>query len=717
MHFLSVRAPASLAALLLAFSTPLLAQPAASDDDTVEFDPIVVTADPLARNENEATTPISVLDGQALERSQAQSLGETLDGELGIANSSFGPGAGRPVIRGQAGPRVRVLDGGVGVNDVSSLSPDHNPAVEPFRAEQIEILRGPAALLYGSGAIGGVVNVVSDTIPTEAGATDFSAGTQFDDARRGRSLFGHVEFGVGPVMFHVDGLTRRTSDLEIPGFAETAAVRAEEAEEAAAEGEEAEEEEPGFVENTDSETDTGAFGASWVGSRGFLGAAVTRYTTTYGIPGHGHGHEEEEGEEEHEEEEHGEEEGGVFLDVEQVRYDLKGELADPLAGLTRLRGSLVKNDYKHIEFEGPDEPGTVFNNDAIEARLEATHAAIGALRGVFGIQHLDREFSSIGEEAFVMPVDTQQTGLFLVEELLLGPARLEGGLRVEQTDHEADGAPDRDFDATSFSLGLNWTLTDALRLAVSVSASERAPVAEELYSNGPHLATETFEVGDINLDVETANNVDVTLHWHSERLFGHLSLFATQYDDYIFQAFVDSNNDGEADVVTEEGTLPGPMEEGELLLVNYAQADADFAGGEAELGLVLVPDSPLGAWSVRVFGDTVSGELDGGTNLPRITPTRIGIGVDWAIRNLNATLKLTEVDDAEDLAPLETPTAGYSLMSADFDWTVNTAGTLKLGIRGRNLLDEEVRLHTSFIKDIAPQAGRSILLDARYSFR
>ena len=711
----NMRAPFVLAAFFALFNPALHAQTNDADDDVVEFDPIVVTADPLARNENEATTPISVLDGQALERAQTQSLGETLDGELGIANSSFGPGAGRPVIRGQAGPRVRVLDGGVGVNDVSSLSPDHNPAVEPFRAEQIEILRGPAALLYGSGAIGGVVNVVSDTIPTApAEQADFTVGTQFDTGRNGRSLFGHVEFGAGPLMFHIDGLTRRTDDLEIVGFAETAAVRAEEEEEEEGEEHEEDEETPGILENTYSETETGAFGMSWVGSWGFLGAAITQYDTTYGIPGHGHHHEEEEGEEE--EEEHGEE-GGVFLDVEQVRYDFKGELADPFTGFTRLRGSLVKNDYKHIEFEGPGEPGTVFNNDAIEARVEATHAAIGPLRGVIGIQHLDREFSSVGEEAFVMPVDTTRTGLFVVEELALGPIRLEGGLRIEQTDHSTDGAPDRDFDATSLSLGLNWGLSDALRLAVSVSASERTPVAEELYSNGPHLATETFEVGDVNLDVETANNFDVTLHWHSERLFGHLSVFTTQYDDYIFQAFVDSNNDGEADVVTEEGNLPGPMEEGELLLVNYAQADADFAGGEAELGAVLVPAGPLGEWAVRVFGDTVTGELDGGANLPRITPTRIGFGVDWAIRNLNATIKLTEVDDAEDLAPLETPTAGYSLLSADFDWTVNTAGTLKLGVRGRNLLDEEVRLHTSFIKDIAPQAGRSLILDARYTFR
>ena len=716
MNRIVMRAPLLLAALFAFSNSALHAQTNDADDDVVEFEPVTVTADPLARNENEATTPISVLQGQALDRAQAQSLGESLDGELGIANSSFGPGSGRPVIRGQAGPRVRVLDGGVGVNDVSSLSPDHNPAVEPFRAEQIEILRGPAALLYGSGAIGGVVNVVSDTIPTTpAEQVDFTVGTQFDSARDGRSLFGHVEFGAGPLVFHIDALTRRTNDLEIVGFAETAEVRAEEAEEAAEEGEEAEEEEPGILENTYSETETGAFGLSWVGARGFLGASVTQYDTTYGIPGHGHGHEEEEGGAE--EEEHGEAEGGVFLDVEQVRYDLKGELTDPFAGFTRLRGSLVKNDYKHIEFEGPGEPGTLFNNDAIEARVEATHAAIGPLRGVVGIQHLDREFSSIGEEAFVMPVDTQQTGLFIVEELGLGPVRLEGGLRIEQTDHTTDSGPDRDFDATSLSLGLNWTLTDALRLAVSVSASERAPVAEELYSNGPHLATETFEVGDANLDVETANNLDVTLHWHGERLFGHVSLFTTQYDDYIFQNFVDSNNDGEADIVTEEGELPGPMEEGELLLVNYDQADADFAGGEAELGAVLVPAGPLGEWAVRVFGDTVTGELDGGTNLPRITPTRIGIGLDWAIRNLNATIKLTEVDDADDLAPLETPTSGYSLLSADFDWTVNTAGTLKLGLRGRNLLDEEVRLHTSFIKDIAPQAGRSLILDARYEFR
>lgn len=701
MTRISSRAPLLLAASLAVFHTPLLAQTAEPDDDAVEFEPIVVTADPLARGELDATRPTSVLDGQALERAQAQTLGETLGDELGVANSSFGAGAGRPVIRGQSGPRVRVLDGGVGVLDVSSLSPDHNVAIEPFRAEQVEVLRGPATLLYGSGAIGGVVNVVTDTIPVApVERADFSLGTQFDSARDGRSLFGHVEFGAGPLAFHIDGQARRTDDLEIDGFAD-----------ADAEEEGLPQSEAGTVENTYTETETGAFGLSWTGQRGYIGAAATRYDTVYGIPGHGHHEDEGGGEAE-------EEEGGVFLDVTQARYDLKGELTDPFAGLTRLRGALVKNDYKHIEFEGPGEPGTVFRNDAIEARLEATHAAVGPLRGVFGIQHLDRDFQAIGEEAFVVvPVSTQQTGLFVVEELELGPVTLEGGVRVEQVDLTADGAPNRDFDATALSLGLNWALSDALRLAVSVSASERAPVAEELYSNGPHLATETFEVGSLALDVETANNIDISLHWHGERLFGHLSLFTTQYDDYIFQAFVDSNNDGEADVVTEDGTLPGPGEEGELVLVNYDQADADFAGGEAELGVVLLPSGPLGELALRVFGDTVSGELDGGSNLPRITPTRIGVGLDWARGNFNAGLKLTEVDDADELAPLETPTAGYSLLSADLDWAVNTAGTLKLGVRGRNLLDEEVRLHTSFIKDIAPQAGRSLILDARYEFR
>lgn len=694
------RGPLLLAALFALSLTPANAQLAAEDDDTVEFDPIVVTADPLARGELDSTRPVSVLDGQALDRAQAATLGETLDGELGVANSSFGGGAGRPVIRGQSGPRVRVLDGGLGTLDVSSLSPDHNVSIEPFRAEQIEVLRGPASLLFGSGAIGGVVNVVTDTIPTApVDQVDFSLGTQFDSARDGRSLFGHVEFSAGPLAFHIDGQTRRTDDLEIDGFADA---------DAAEEG--ADPSEAGTLENSYTDTETGAFGVSWAGSRGFLGAAVTQYDTVYGIPGHGH-HDEGGGEE-------AEEEGGVFLDVTQVRYDLRGELSNPLAGLARLRGAVVKNDYKHIEFEGPGEPGTVFTNDAVEARLEASHAEIGALRGVFGLQVVDRDFQAIGEEAFVVvPVNTQQTSLFVVEEFGLGPVTLEAGGRIERVDLTADGAANRDFDATSLSLGLNWALTDALRFAVSASASERAPVAEELYSNGPHLATETFELGSLALDVETANNIDVSLHWHGERLFGHVSLFTTQYDDYIFQAFVDSNNDGEADLVTEEGALPGPGEEGELLLVNYTQADADFAGGEAELGAIIVPRGPLGEWSLRVFGDTVSGELDGGQNLPRITPTRIGVGLDWSRGILNASLKLTEVDEADDLAPLETPTDGYSLLSADFDWTVNTAGTVKLGLRGRNLLDEEVRLHTSFIKDIAPQAGRSLILDARYEFR
>jgi len=685
------------------------------DSETLELDPIQVTAEPFAnRGELESTRPVDVLVGEDLDRERAATLGETLDQQPGIANASFGPGSGRVVIRGQSGPRVRVLDGGVGVLDASSVSPDHNISTEPFRARQIEVLRGPATLLYGNGAIGGVVNVVSDTIPTEpvVGPTGV-LGTQYDTARDGRTYFGHVETGFGRFNLHVDGLVRRTHDIEIPGMAESAA--AHEAEEDEHEGEEHEEEDEvaGLLENSSTSTNSTALGTSWVDDWGFVGASVTTYRTNYGIPGHHH--HEEEGEEHEEEGHEDEEEGGVRIDLNQVRYDGKFEVLEPLPAVTRLRGAVVVSDYEHTEIEPSGEPGTRFENNGFEARLEATHAPLGDFSGVVGLQWVDSEFSAIGEEAFVPPVDTQSVGLFWVEEWHLDPLRLEAGARVESTDHSPEGgAPSRDFSTVSLSVGGNYMLSDSANLAVSLSRSQRAPSSQELYSNGPHLATESFEVGNLDLTEEVANNLDISLHWHSERIDAELTAFVTRYDDYIYQSETDTLlPDGEPDRVDEEGT---PEADGELLYVAYTQDDADFAGAEASFA-VLVLDSPAaGQWRPRIFADTVTGELTDGSSLPRITPSRIGAGLDWERGPVTADIRLTHVARQSDTASLETETDAYDRLDADITWTIRGQYGLVLGLRGRNLLDEEIRDHTSFIKDIAPGAGRSLLVDASFEF-
>ena len=693
-------------AVALSASTAVFA--AEEPTDTLQLDPVQVTAEPFAgRGELESTRPVDVLVGEDLDRERAATLGETLDQQPGIANASFGPGSGRVVIRGQSGPRVRVLDGGVGVIDASTVSPDHNISTEPFRAKQIEILRGPAALLYGNGAIGGVINVVSDTIPTESvDGNHGELGTQYDSARNGRSVFGHVESGFGRFNLHIDGLARRTDDIDIPGFAE---AEHEEHEEDGDHADEHEEEEAsGTLANSSTSTNSAAIGTSWVDDWGFVGASLTTYRTNYGIPGHHH-------EEEHEEEGHEDEEGGVRIDLNQLRYDAKFEVMNPFPALDRLRGAVVISDYEHTEIEPSGEPGTRFENDGIEARIEATHAPFGDFSGVVGLQWINSEFSAIGEEAFVPPVDTQSVGLFWVEEWQLDALRLEAGARVESTEHEPEGgAPARDYSTLSLSLGGNHALSDTVNLAVSLSRSQRAPSSQELYSNGPHLASETFEVGNLSLDEEIANNLDVSLHWQTDRFDAELTAFVTRYNDYIFQAETDALlPDGEPDRVDEEGVASA---DGELLYVTYTQADADFAGAEASFSLLAVDSATTGQWRPRLFADTVSGELTDGGSLPRITPSRVGAGLDWERGPFGADLRLTHVARQRDTASLETETDAYNRLDADLTWVIRGQYELLLGLRGRNLLDEEIRDHTSFIKDIAPGAGRSVIVDASVVF-
>ena len=690
---------------------------AVADEQPLELEPISVTAEPFAdRGELDSTRPVDVLVGDALDRARAATLGETLDRQPGIANAGFGPGAGRVVIRGQSGPRVRVLDGGVGVLDASTVSPDHNISTEPFRARQIEVLRGPAALLYGNGAIGGVVNVVSDTIPTEpVEQIGGSLGMRYDDGAEALTTYGHTEFGIGRLNVHLDGLIRNTDDLKIPA----SSVRDEEEAHEGEAPEEAHEEHAegptNRLENSSTETESFALGTSWVDDWGHVGLAITRYDTYYGVPGHAHEHEEEhEGEAGHDEE-HGEEEGGVRIDLKQTRYDAKLEIFDPLPGFTRLRGALVLSDYEHTEIEPSGEPGTVFGNDGTEFRLEATHAPIGQLTGVLGVQWVDADFSAVGEEAFVPTVQTRSLGVFGVEEWQLNALRLEAGLRLENTDHDPTGnQPARDFSTVSLSLGGNYALGDHANVAVSLSRSQRAPSSQELYSLGPHLATETFEVGNLDLTEEVANNLDVTLHWHGDRVDAELTGFVTRYQDYIYQSSTDSLlPDGEPDRVDEEGMAEA---DGELLYVRYTQQDANFAGAEASLSVLALQSATLGNWRPRVFADTVSGELDNGGPLPRITPSRIGLGLDWQRLSLGADLRVTRVLTQDDTAELETETAGYTRLDADLTWTVRSAAALVFGLRGRNLLDETIRDHTSFIKDQSPGVARSVIVDMEWVF-
>ena len=714
---------------------PAEAEAEAGAADAAELAPLTVTADPFAdRSPVESTQPAEVLGHEALERARAQTLGESLDGLPGVRSADFGAGSSRPVIRGQGGPRVRVLDGGASVADASTISPDHNVAVEPFRAQQIEVLKGPATLLYGSGAIGGVVNVVSDLLPQQpltrmTGSIGVQAGS-VDEARSG---YGHVEGGNGRVAFHLDVLRRETEDYDIPGRAEaehTEETHSEgEGEGEHAQGEEHEDEARGTVPNSFTETESLAGGLSWTFDGGYVGVGATLYDTIYGVPGHGHG-EEEHG---HAEEpaplalpgplrrkSEGEEEEGVFIDLRQRHYELRAGRTAPWGGFDRMRGSIVVSEYEHAEIEpageepagggqGAAEPeaGTVFSNDAVELRAELTHRRIAGWQGVFGLQAQQQEFAAIGEEAFVPPVDTQAVGLFVVEEREFAVGRLSLGGRVETVRHEASGEnPDRDFDLFSASLGWHQELGASHHMNVNLSHAQRAPDVLELYADGPHLATLTIENGNPDLDVERSWNIDLGHAGQRGDWFYGADVYYTLYQDYIF---------AEEQPHEEEAQAEGEMhahEDDELTPIAYVQEDARFYGGELEFGYRL-----NARHSLRLFADAVRAERDGGALLPRIPADRVGMAFDGASGRWGYALRVAAVQEQERATPSEGETEGYTLLGADLEYTLPLGESdLVLALRGRNLLDEEARNHVSFLKDEAPLPGANLRAELEWRF-
>ncbi|MEM9315421.1 MAG: TonB-dependent receptor [Pseudomonadota bacterium] len=689
------------AACLLAAAVSNAVHAQTPDEALVEE--VVVRAHPLAADG--LAQPIAVLTGQELERALAPSIGETLQNIPGVHNGAFGQAVGRPVIRGLAGPRVKVMQDRIDSLDVSVSSPDHMTMVEPFVANSIEVLKGPSTLLYGTGAIGGVVNVetgrVPQEIPEELTAAAELRGT--DNAEQRTAAF-KLDGGAGNFAFHVDAFYRDADEYEIPGFAESAALRAMEEEEEDHGDEdhddehgEEEEEAFGVLPGSQMEAQGGSFGASYIGDRGFFGLAVSTYEAEYGLPGHGHDHDHDEEEDEDHDEDHDddhgeeEEEGQAFLDLEQTRIDLEGGLEAPFAGVRSVNFRLGYNDYEHVEFEGNGEAGTRFATEAWESRIEFAHDTILGFDGVAGLQVSNREFSALGEEAFVRPVDTQTFGIFYVGERQFGELSLETGVRYENVDHDPSEGPSRSFDVGAASLGLIQSLGDNWTLSGQVDVSSRAPVAEELYSDGPHLATNTYEIGDPTMDEEVSTNLSATLGYQQESLSFSLTAFATEFSDYIY----------------EQAT---GMELDELPVLQWSQQDASFSGFEADATWQAMTWRE-GYLAFNAGFDTVRARFDNGDNrnVPRISPQRWRVGAMANWKGVNAELSYRFVDDQDDAGLNELPTDGFDDLRLHIGYAMNVGGSVvEFFLNGRNLTDDEQRLHTSFIKDLAPQPGRTI---------
>ena len=658
-----------------------------------EIEEVVVLAHPLSA-EGLAQASL-VVEGDELNRSASANVAETLARQPGIHNSSFGNAAGRSVIRGLAGPRVRVMEDRLETLDVSVTSADHATSVDALVADRIEVLKGPSTLVYGSGAIGGVIDVHTGRIPhTLPDAVGGAVEVRGEDATEQASVVGELDFAAGDVAFHLDGFYRDGDEYDIPGCVESAVLR------------ESEGGEPCEVDDTlpgsQLETWGGAGGVSFVGERGFVGLSVSRYESDYGLPG-GHGHEEEheEGEEEEEEEheeEHGEE-GNPVVDLKQTRYDFEAGLEDPIPGFSSLNLRAVYSDYQHEEIEPDGEVATRFDNEAWDVRLEMLHKQTLGFEGALGLQYTDKDFSAVGEEAFIEPVDTSLIAAFWVGERSFSGFDLETGLRIESVEHEPDNFRDRDFTLFSASVGFVIPMGNGWSLGLLGDYSERAPIPEELYSNGAHLATQAFEIGDPNLDKEQAWNASATLNYSGERFRLGASAYYTSFSDYIYEFFT-----GE--------------EEDELPELQFAQEDADYVGIELGAGVRVASFADGELWLTGMF-DHVDADLDiaGNDNVPRLPPTRVGVGAELTWRSITAKVDYIYVDDQSDVTEFELPTDDYEDLRIFIGTTLPlAAGTLELFVQGKNLTDDEQRYHTSFIKDFAPQPGRSIEGGVRMTF-
>ncbi len=666
---------------MVAVSAPAMAQQAPTPEDE-----IVVTA-PLEGSSIESLQGIDVMKRDDVVNNLTGGLGETVANLPGVTSTFYGAGASRPVIRGLGDDRVRVLENGIGAIDAASASPDHAPTADGLDAERIEVLRGAAALAYGGNAIGGVVNVIDQSIPTRAPENGFEGDalatySSVDDGRQGAL---GVTLSGGPVVFRFEVGARDTDNYDIPGFTRSAALRASDP--LALGDVEPQDEAP----NSYSKVRTYAAGASLVRDWGYSGVAVKRFESEYGLPP----------------EDAGSTIGG-HIELEQTRIETRGDIRGDFGPFNRIDYGAQHSDYTHTEFEDTGAAGTTFNNTGFEARLEAHHGdGDGPHQGALGVQFTNTDFEAIGDEAFITPTTTQDVGVFAVERWDLGGWGLEGGVRGERRE-QGNGGGDRDFSTVSASFGAFVRPAENWFVGATLARIERAPTGIELYANGPHLATAAYEVGNTSLDKETALSLEGSVRYTTGNVQFEANIYRATFADYIALipnglVFVDSSGTIEdpSTVAPGEDTLP---------VFAFVARDATFTGGEVSLAGELFR---AGGWTVRgdAAVDYVRAEFDGGGNVPRIPSRTLTVGVEGETGPFTTRLEAVDVAGQDRIAAFETETDGYTLLNARVTWRpVEGDHDLAITLDGRNLTDEEAREHVSFLKDVLPRPGRSVRL-------
>jgi iron complex outermembrane receptor protein len=640
----------------------------------------------------ETALPITIMDEEEVRNEARFSLGDSLSRQPGINNASFGPAVGQPVIRGQQGRRVMNLTNGMPNTDASGNSADHANTVEPMLATGIEILRGPSTLLYGGGAIGGVINVLdrrfSDEVPT---SPSFALEGRHDKASDMNTLVSQLNFAISQHVWHLDFTNRDWNALEIPGLAIHPAYLEDE-------GHEEAENSDGYIANTGGGASAATIGWSYVMDNGFIGFSVNRMESNYGLPPGAH----ELHEEALTEEEHGED---IFIDMKRNRYDAIAGFSNISPMLESINYRISHTEYEHAEMEGSGLLGTRFSNDSLLQRLQLTHPEINNWHGVIGLQDSRETFGATGEESFIPITDISYTGLFLVEAFHSGDFIYEFGFRLnsDKLVPEDINIRSRSFSTQSYSGSMLWDVNDISSLGLAFSHSERAPSVEELYSNFAvtdpdnciiHFATGSCELGNINLGEEGSNNVDLNLYLSLNNLEATITIFYNRFEDYIFQA-----NTG-----VEVFGMP---------VRSYMNGDARFYGLELDTSIFLAPD-----WELRIFGDTIDAKLEKNGWVPRTPPYRLGSELAYDRGDFSAALSVLHAFDQNEPGLNELETDGYTRWDLQLNYLLASGakGDLTIFSSLRNITDDEIRLSTSFLRGFAPESGRSLELGIRYNF-
>jgi iron complex outermembrane receptor protein len=659
---------AAAAALPFLIAAPALAAEAV-EAAPKNLSEVVVTAAPYAVSMGSTLTSIDVVKRDELDTAAPAGLGDVLANVPGVRSSFFGPGASRPVIRGLAGPRVMVLTNGIGLIDASGLSPDHQVASDPQEAERIEVLRGPSSLAYGGSAIGGVVNIIDERIPStfEAGLHGRALG-QVSSVDNGKEVSGALKVGVGDGWsFTLDGIHRTADAYDAPVDPISSRL-------AASEGLPAPSKSKHEVPNTYVDLNAYGGGVSYVGDGAWGGLAIKHTDTEYGSAA----------------------EEDVHIGLKQTRVDARGGLDLDVGPFDKVKFAAGWADYKHTEFEGA-ETGTIFLSDGYEGRVELVQKEHDGWQGAVGFQGLHRNFDAIGDEALIPKTKVTEAGVFTLQRLDKDSWGVEAGLRLDNRKLDSViGAPD--FTNLSASAGVFFRPAEGWFMGVSVSHTSRAPTEEELFSDGPHPATGQFEIGDPDLGKEVSNSLEGSLHYGGGPWMLDAHVFYAKYKSYI-----DQFRTGETDA---DSGLP---------IFQFVETGAKFYGTEVEGSYRAWEDGDrslrLEASADYVHGDTGQGPA------PRIPSWSVTGRTVYETALFTASAEVHHVAEQDRVAAFELPTDDYTMINASLVVRpFRGQPDVKIFLDGHNLNNVEAREHTSFLKDVAPLPGRNIRLGVGYRF-